>query len=132
MKRLLILIPLALFVVLAIFLAVGLNRDLINPPLSRSELFFVEITSIWNFIMRWGWLTISWLFLFTTIIAILRILFLGTMVLRSSKHYRSRQVKDFLEPVTVIVPCYNEEKTVAYTLQALQKSIKEKHQQSDF
>ncbi|MEI6835431.1 MAG: glycosyltransferase [Candidatus Falkowbacteria bacterium] len=104
--------------------AAGLSRDQINPPLSGGELFFVEITSIWNFSLRWGWIIISWLFILTTVIAILRILFLGAMVIRSAKHYRKRQEKDFTEPVTVIVPCYNEEKTVAYTLVALQKSTK--------
>ena len=104
--------------------AAGLSRDQINPPLVGSELFFVEITSIWNFSLRWGWIIISWLFILTTIIAILRILFLGAMVIRSAKHYRKRQEKSFAEPVTVIVPCYNEEKTVAYTLIALQKSTK--------
>jgi len=105
--------------------AVGLTRDQVNPPLSGGELFFVDITSIWNFILRWGWIIISWLFILTTIIAASRILFLGAMVIRSAKHYKARKSQVVLEPVTIIVPCYNEEKTVAYTLAALQKSTKQ-------
>ena len=104
--------------------ATGLQQDQINPPLSGQELFFVDITSIWNFILRWGWIIITWLFIFTTVIAIFRILFLGTMVIRSIKRYKKRNNQKFEEPVTVIVPCYNEEKTVAYTLSALQESTK--------
>ena len=104
--------------------AVGMSQDQINPPLAGSERFLVQITAIWNFILRWGWALIFWLFLLTTIIAIFRILFLGIMVLRSAKHYRAREGKVSLDPVSVIVPCYNEEKTVAHTLAALQKSLK--------
>jgi len=104
--------------------AVGLTRDQINPPLVGSELFFVRITSLASFILSWGWIIIFWLFLLTTIIAILRILFLGAMVIRSSKHYRSRQGNVFSGAVTVIIPCYNEEKTVAHTLAALRESLK--------
>ena len=105
--------------------AAGLTRDQVNPPLSGGELFFVDITSIWNFLLRWGWIIISWLFILTTIIAAGRILFLGAMVIRSAKHYKARKGQATAEPVTVIVPCYNEEKTVAYTLIALQKSTKQ-------
>jgi cellulose synthase/poly-beta-1,6-N-acetylglucosamine synthase-like glycosyltransferase/spore germination protein YaaH/peptidoglycan/xylan/chitin deacetylase (PgdA/CDA1 family) len=108
----------------SLYKAVGLSHDEINPPLVGSELFFVKVTAIGNFILTWGWIIIFWLFLLTTIIAIFRILFLGTMVLRSAKHYRSRKEKTFTEPVTVIVPCFNEEKTVGHTLTALQNSTK--------
>ena len=105
--------------------AVGLSADQVNPPLSGGEMFFVDITSIWNFLLRWGWIIISWLFILTTFIAAGRILFLGAMVIRSAKNYKARKSQAVVEPVTIIVPCYNEEKTVAYTLLALQKSTKQ-------
>lgn len=105
--------------------AAGLSREALNPPLSRSELFFVTMTKIWSFLTHWGWLVIVWLFLFTTIIAAFRILFLGQMVLRSAKHYKKRDYRKSLEgPVTVLVPVYNEEKIIAQTLSALGQSTK--------
>jgi cellulose synthase/poly-beta-1,6-N-acetylglucosamine synthase-like glycosyltransferase/spore germination protein YaaH/peptidoglycan/xylan/chitin deacetylase (PgdA/CDA1 family) len=104
--------------------ATGLTRDQINPPLIGSELLFVQITALGSFMLTWGWIIIFWLFLLTTIIAIFRILFLGAMVLRSAKHYQRRQKQPFLDDVTVVVPCYNEEKTITHTLTALRESNK--------
>jgi peptidoglycan/xylan/chitin deacetylase (PgdA/CDA1 family) len=104
---------------------IGLSASALNPPLSQKEMVLVIATRIWSSLTRWGWLIIVWLFLLTTIIAIFRILFLGVMVLRSEKHYRRRNGAAVCQdPVSILVPAYNEEKTIAQTLSALQKNYK--------
>lgn len=103
--------------------AVQVNKDVLMPKLDPKEWLFIEATLIFSALKTYSWLLIVYLFFFTTIIAILRILFLGTMVLRSSKRYVERASSAELdELVSVIVPAYNEEKTITKTLTALEAS----------
>ena len=103
--------------------ASGLPAASFNSPLEHSELFFVSVTALVAGILRYGWLIIVWLFFFTTAVAILRILFLGSMVIVSavnSKRNRVDALPSF--PLSVLIPAFNEEKTIGYTLQSLLKS----------
>jgi cellulose synthase/poly-beta-1,6-N-acetylglucosamine synthase-like glycosyltransferase/spore germination protein YaaH len=102
--------------------ASGISAKVLNPPLAKSELLLVYLNSVWLFITHWFWFVIFWLFLMTTVIAIARILFLGALVIRSAKHKMKipDAPVDFL--VSIIIPAYNEEKVIAKTILALQKS----------
>jgi cellulose synthase/poly-beta-1,6-N-acetylglucosamine synthase-like glycosyltransferase/spore germination protein YaaH/peptidoglycan/xylan/chitin deacetylase (PgdA/CDA1 family) len=103
--------------------ASGVNKDLLMPPLDPKEWLFLKATDLFA-ALKWGsWELIVYLFFFTTVIAILRIIFLGAMVLRSAKHYVKRSaVACPNELVSVLIPAYNEEATIAKTLQALRHS----------
>jgi cellulose synthase/poly-beta-1,6-N-acetylglucosamine synthase-like glycosyltransferase/spore germination protein YaaH/peptidoglycan/xylan/chitin deacetylase (PgdA/CDA1 family) len=100
----------------------GISAKVLNPPLAKSELLLVYLNSIWLFITRWFWFVIFWLFLVTTVIAIARILFLGAIIIRSAKHKMKTPDTPVDFPVSIIIPAYNEEKVIAKTILALQKS----------
>ncbi len=103
--------------------ATGLDKNVIMPPIQKREWIYIKATDLFLFIKDAGWLVIVYLFLFTTIIAIFRIIFLGTMVVRSA---RKQLIRDKLpvtnELISVLVPAYNEEKTIGKTLEVLRKS----------
>ena len=94
----------------------------VNPPLDQKEWIVVQATTITSAIRRWGWFVIVWLFFFTTTISIARILFLGTLVIRSARKGESYAEGELPSFVSIIVPAYNEEKTIAKTLNSLTKS----------
>lgn len=107
--------------------AAHLTSDRIMPSLNRSEILFVFATSFVSWLGRWGWIVISWLFFFTTVLSIFRLLFLGMLVLRSShsqRKYHGAQTDAMF--VSILIPVYNEENTIATTLRALLKSDHEK------
>lgn len=66
----------------------------------------------------WAWNFLVVLFVVTTIVSVLRIVFLGVFVLRSStgqkKHFSPKFLK--MPPVTILVPAYNEEKVIERTI----------------
>ncbi|MFH1657187.1 MAG: glycosyltransferase [bacterium] len=101
----------------------NLSSSILNPPLSFHEKVFVEINKFSRNLVHNGWTLITGLFLFTTIVAIARILFLGGLVLRSStrkkQKTRSKNIPDF---ISVLIPAYNEETTIEKTLITLMKS----------
>lgn len=101
----------------------GVPTNVLMPSLGGGEFILVLITSFISWLQRWVWLTIVWLFFLTTGISIVRILFLGVLVLRSWKtqhRYRSAPTNNIF--VSVIVPVFNEEQTVETTLKTLLKS----------
>ncbi len=101
--------------------AAGLTSS-INPPLGQKEWIIVQMTTIVSTIRRWSWFIIVWLFFLTTTISILRILFLGGFVIHSAKKgskYKKGITPDF---VSVIVPAFNEEKTIAKTIDSILSS----------
>jgi cellulose synthase/poly-beta-1,6-N-acetylglucosamine synthase-like glycosyltransferase/spore germination protein YaaH/peptidoglycan/xylan/chitin deacetylase (PgdA/CDA1 family) len=104
--------------------ATGINRNLLMPPLESKEWFYIKATQIFLFLKDAGWLVISWLFLLTTLISIARLLFMGNLVLRSIGHFKRKKASYVMpdELVTVLVPAYNEEKTIGKTLDALKLS----------
>ena len=101
--------------------AAGLTSP-VNPPLGQREWLIVQMTTIVSAIRRWGWFIIVWLFFLTTAISILRILFLGGFVIHSAK--KGSKYKKGITPafVSVIVPAYNEEKTIAKTIDSILSS----------
>lgn len=104
--------------------AIGVNQDDLNPPLGRGEWIFSETTWLWSEFRSWGWACIVWLFFLTTGISILRILSLGTLVVISVLKNRKNNLiaKDDGSLISVLVPAYNEDKTIEKTIRALQKS----------
>jgi GT2 family glycosyltransferase len=96
----------------------------LTPPLEGSEAVFVRLAGVWSFFRRYAWVTIQYLFVITTGLSMLRILFLAAMVLRSIRHphYNRRSNDTTTTFVSVLVPAYNEEKTIRKTLSTLQKS----------
>ncbi|MCE9599381.1 MAG: glycosyltransferase [Spirochaetia bacterium] len=106
--------------------AAGLDRNTLMPPLPPSEEFLVYATSAARVVVRWGWLTITWLFLFTTLLAIARIVFLGFLVLKSASKSDSGLKLNPNIPVSILIPSYNEEKVLARTIESLQQSTHKK------
>lgn len=101
----------------------GVGVKELMPPLGGGEYMLVLITSFISWLQRWVWLIVVWLFFLTTGISIVRILFLGVLVLRSWKtqhRYRGSDMSGLF--VSVIVPVFNEEQTVETTLKTLLKS----------
>ncbi|MBL8019552.1 MAG: glycosyltransferase [Leptospirales bacterium] len=106
--------------------AAGLDRAALMPPLPASEELLVYATSAARIVVRWGWLAITWLFLFTTLLAIVRIVFLGFLVLKSVRKREGVPATDPRIPVSVLIPAYNEEKTLSKTIESLQRSTHKK------
>ena len=102
--------------------ASGIPRDTLMPKLDQREWLFVEAANIWSFIHIWGWTMIVWLFYLTTGISILRIVFLGALVLKSERKRRKTVLAPLTQLVTVIIPAYNEEKVVAKTVEGVLRS----------
>lgn len=100
----------------------GVARTALNLPLSIPEYFLAHSAGIAEQLRSWQWRVIYALFLFTNILSIFRIIFLAFFALRS-KHDPSPVPPALRQaPVSVIIPAYNEEKTIAKTLRSLQKS----------
>lgn len=102
--------------------ASGISRDKLMPQLDQREWLFVQAANIWMFVRIWGWTVIVWLFYLTTGISILRIVFLGALVIKSERKRRKTTLAPLTQLVTVIVPAYNEEKVVAKTIDGVLRS----------
>lgn len=100
----------------------GVAENKLLPGYSGNEAVLVTATNIVNKGKGLFWPTIFWIFLLTTSFSILRILFMSIFVLRSTR----RRKKLFRMPgnitVSVLIPAYNEEKTIGKTLESLQAS----------
>ena len=93
----------------------AVDRFDLMPAINRSESLVVAGSRIFTWLRTQGWVVLEWLFFATTAISILRIVFLGVMVLRG----RSRFVTPdgtFQPPVTVLIPAYNEATVIRRTL----------------
>lgn len=68
------------------------------------------------------WVIIAYIFLFTNVFSLARILLLAVFVLRS-KHLKKRPSATTKQTlITVVVPAYNEEKTIRRTLASVQRN----------
>ncbi|HMW59001.1 MAG TPA: glycosyltransferase, partial [Leptospiraceae bacterium] len=103
--------------------ATGISKSTLFPAMPASEAMLVYITAASWLSIRWGWVIITWLFLFTTLLAIFRIVFLGILVFKSVRKAEERKDDGtFLPPVSVLIPSYNEAKVLSQTIQSLQQS----------
>jgi cellulose synthase/poly-beta-1,6-N-acetylglucosamine synthase-like glycosyltransferase/peptidoglycan/xylan/chitin deacetylase (PgdA/CDA1 family) len=104
------------------YLNISRNEIEIDLPLSE-QLIHLANAAIF-FVKTKGWELLKLLFSVTTLISILRVLFLGSVVIFQLK--ARDQKKDLLDVstgfnpvVTVLIPAYNEEKVIARTLHSL-------------
>ena len=101
----------------------GVSKESLMPKITFKENVTVWADKVWNFLINWGWDAIVVLFMLTTIISILRILLLGSLVLKSNKKRRSYDEADDFSPfISILIPAYNEEKVIDKTINALLKS----------
>ncbi|EKE30214.1 MAG: Glycosyl transferase and polysaccharide deacetylase fusion protein [uncultured bacterium (gcode 4)] len=101
----------------------GVNREALMPEVPLFEKFMI----LWRpsflaIIQDWAWQFISLLFLFSTFIAVLRMIFIGFYVYRAWKIQTKYYKQEFTPPVTILVPAYNEEKVIEKTVLWLLKS----------
>ncbi|MDD2786347.1 MAG: glycosyltransferase [Patescibacteria group bacterium] len=103
--------------------AIGVSQNQLLPSYNGNEAVFVTATNIMDRMRNLFWPTIFWLFLMTTSFSLFRILFMSIFVLRSTKkHGRSKIRAPGNKFVSVLIPAYNEEKTIGKTLESLQAS----------
>ncbi len=102
----------------------GVPQLSLMPNISLKEQVIVWADKAWTVVYTHGWALIVILFFLSTVISILRILFLGCFVLKSQKVQKIQSSSgNHFEPfVTVIVPAYNEETVIGKTLTWLSKS----------
>lgn len=104
--------------------ATHLTEDTLWPVMEPREALLVHANTLLMDVWNAGWLLIFWLFLFTTLLAIARIAFLGTLVLGSLRSTRRRLHRTATAhvPVSILIPAYNEEKTIMNTIQSILRS----------
>lgn len=97
-----------------------MKKDEVMPGISSSEQLAIYGQIIAESAKKWSWYLLLALFLLTTVVSMVRIIFLGIFVYLS---YRKRRTFDktykptgYAPPVTILVPAYNEEKVIARTV----------------
>jgi cellulose synthase/poly-beta-1,6-N-acetylglucosamine synthase-like glycosyltransferase/peptidoglycan/xylan/chitin deacetylase (PgdA/CDA1 family)/spore germination protein YaaH len=104
------------------------NKDELMPPVKNGLWLSTSLTDM--FIVTFYYINwfLLYVFLSAIFLAIGRIVLIGILALRqytenrSFTKYRSRLTKMQLQPVSIIVPAYNEEVTVIKTIQSLLKT----------
>lgn len=95
----------------------ALPSTVLMPRLNMGEEALVMSDKVITWIMIYGWDLILVLFFITTIVSIVRILFLGIFVLRSHNMVHKYNGVEKFEPfVTVLIPAYNEETVIRKTI----------------
>jgi cellulose synthase/poly-beta-1,6-N-acetylglucosamine synthase-like glycosyltransferase/spore germination protein YaaH/peptidoglycan/xylan/chitin deacetylase (PgdA/CDA1 family) len=102
--------------------SMGVSEKDLLPSYSGNEAAFVFATNIVNRIRNLFWPAITVIFFLTTGFSILRIIFMSVFVLRSTKRRRLKFRAPGSKYVSVLVPAFNEEKTIGKTLESLQGS----------
>lgn len=101
----------------------GTSRDELNPIPPPAESLAVKGDLAISATSSWTMRVISWIFLASTIIAIIRIVGLGVVILHDRRLRRVRAAAaPYQEPITVIVPAYNEERVIVRTIEAILQS----------
>jgi cellulose synthase/poly-beta-1,6-N-acetylglucosamine synthase-like glycosyltransferase/peptidoglycan/xylan/chitin deacetylase (PgdA/CDA1 family)/spore germination protein YaaH len=97
----------------------GLKREEMALALPPSDLVLSTSDAFMAYAHDWGWTMLSVLFVICTVLSILRILFLGALMLKSARD-KGPAVSDGFKPlVTVVIPAYNEGKVIEFTLRSL-------------
>ena len=99
----------------------GVERLDLMPAINRGESLVVCGSRVFTWLRTQGWVVLETLFFATTAISILRIVFLGVMVLGGRGQF-TRPGGGFQPPVTVLIPAYNEAKVIRRTLDGVLKT----------
>lgn len=99
----------------------GVAPEALMPPVPVFERLLMVGSNALSVVRVWGWVILVILFFLTTIISILRIVFLGYFVFHSRRVqlWRTRRRSGFTPPAAVLVPAFNEEKVIGRTIDGL-------------
>jgi peptidoglycan-N-acetylglucosamine deacetylase len=100
---------------------IGVPQTSLMPAISLLEKSILLGDKILIYLWTWGWYAVVALFFTTTIISIIRVVFLAMVVFRSPRAQQTDR-GSFTPPVLVVVPAYNEGKVIRKTLDAIIKS----------
>lgn len=102
--------------------AIRIPHERLQPWASGGERARSVILAIAGQLKGKHWVVIAWIFLFTNILSVTRILFLAVLALRT-KHPKQRpSLATQQAPVTVVIPAYNEARTIKRTVVSVQRS----------
>lgn len=102
--------------------AIQIPHERLEPTATITERFRSSFMNTMERLRGKQWIVIGWVFLFTNVLSIVRILFLAVFALRS-KHEKKRTSPETQHtPITVVIPAYNEAKTIRRTLASIQNS----------
>ena len=96
-----------------------LKRSEMAVALPPSDLVLSSSDAFMAYVRDWGWTVLAVLFVSCTVLSILRIMFLGALMLKSAREKRPIAAPNFRPLVTVVVPAYNEGKVIERTLRSL-------------
>ena len=97
----------------------GIPRSELVRSLPLGEHVISWSNAAFAIIRSWGWTLLAGLFFVCTILAILRILFLGSVTIFDLWRRKNDWVEGFEPLVTVLIPAYNEEKVIGPAIRAL-------------
>lgn len=97
----------------------GLSRDEVMPKVPPSEKLITGVDDLFFMIIGSFIWTLSLLFVLGIVLGIARLCFIGLLAVIEKFQRKPVAPSDFSPPVSVIVPCYNEEKVIAATIEAL-------------
>lgn len=102
--------------------AIQLPRERLEPSATLTERIQSSVLNVAGRINEKKWNVIMWIFLFTNVLSMARILFLAIFALRT-KHLKKRPSNSTRQTlITVVIPAYNEEKTIRRTIAGVQHS----------
>lgn len=90
------------------------------PAYNRADSVLASATGIVGSVRTGIWPFIFWVFLFTTVFSFVRLVFMIIFVSRSLVHGHTYQATR--RKASILIPAYNEEKTIAKTLASIQES----------
>ncbi len=102
--------------------AIGVPNHLLQTSASSFEILRSQFLRVIEALRGKQWVIIAWIFLFTNVFSICRILFLAVFALRSKHEKVPPSPLTRERQVTVVIPAYNEEKTIKRTIEGLQQS----------
>ncbi|MCI4398031.1 MAG: glycosyltransferase [Acidobacteria bacterium] len=97
----------------------GLSRDEVMPKVPPSERLITGIDDLFFILLGVFIWSLSLLFVLGIVLGIARLCFIGLLAVVEKFQRKPVAPPDFSPPVSVIVPCYNEEKVIAATVEAL-------------
>ncbi len=97
----------------------GLTRDQVMPKVPPSERLITGVDDLFFMIVGAFIWTLSLLFVLGIVLGVARLCFIGLMAVIEKFQRKPEPAPGFAPPVSVIVPCYNEEKVVVATVEAL-------------